>query len=204
MQPSYWGNSHQADRRWDDCFGKIIVPGENPATGMFRVLSANHLPLLAMGWDMKTGKEPVGRPRVSLQKGHCTTITRPTLFLPLILFMLPTLLWTWRGKHMGLLALEINWSLNLSPQAPDGPCGEASWKGPQDYSGCIQSLPTLREDLVNKRDTAALFTNSWAHEEMQLQLLFSLLMCLVGGQIHPVFGGDNFPVRAKKVVLNTV
>lgn len=48
-QDSYWSNSPPPDRARSDCFGKIIVPGENPATGTHGILSVNHLPLSLVG-----------------------------------------------------------------------------------------------------------------------------------------------------------
>lgn len=63
------------------------MPGENPATGTLGILSANHLPLLLIRWDMKTGKVQVGRLGVSLLEGH-STYDNPTysLLLSLCLF----------------------------------------------------------------------------------------------------------------------
>lgn len=156
---------------------------------------------------MKTGKRPVGRPGVSLQKDGCTDDNLSHSYISFTLFMLPALLRTWWGKHVGLLALEINWSLDLSPQAPDRPCGEVLWKDLEECSGCPQTLQTLREDLVIKHDTAALFANSRTHEKMQLLLLFPLLAVLGGGQIRQDFGGSMFlweqTKQAKKTAVLT-
>lgn len=86
-QPSHWGDSHLPNRGWNDCFGKIIVPGENPATGTLGILSANHLPLLSIGRDMKAGKVQVGRQGAPLPKGHCTH-DNPTRFFLFFQFCL--------------------------------------------------------------------------------------------------------------------
>lgn len=66
------------------------MPGENPATATRGILSANHLPLLPIGWDMKTGKVQVERQAVSLLEGHCTHDNPTHSFIPFILFMLST------------------------------------------------------------------------------------------------------------------
>lgn len=133
-QASYWGNSHLPDRGWNDCLGKIIVPGENPTTGTLRILSANHLPPSLIGSDMKTGKVQVGKLGVSLLEGHRTYDNPHQSFISFTLFMLSTRLRAWWGKHIGLLAFEINWILDLSRQAPDGPCGAACY-------GAVRSAP---------------------------------------------------------------
>lgn len=78
------------DRGWNDCFGKIIVHGEGPATGTLGMLSANHLPLSPIEWDMKTGKVQVGMQGVSLPEGHRTHDNPTRSFIPFILFMLST------------------------------------------------------------------------------------------------------------------
>lgn len=179
-QPSHWGNSHPPYWERKDCFGKIIVPGENPATGTLGILSANHLPLSPIRWDMKTGKVQVGRQGVSLPEGHCTHDNPPRSFIPFILFMLSTRLPAWWGKHIGPLAFEINLTLDLSPQTPDGPCGTALLWGLEERCRCPSPLQTLTEELVINRETTALLANSQARIEMPPQSLLILPCCSLG------------------------
>lgn len=155
---------------------------------------------LQIGWDMKTGKVQVGRQGVSLPEGHCTHDNPTCSFIHFILFMLSTQSPAWWSKHIGPLALEINLTVDFSPQTPVGPCGAAPLWGLEECSSCPSSLQTMKEELVINCETTALLTDSQAWIETLPQPLLTLLCCSPGSR--PELGClwmSRVPVRDCKV-----